>query len=288
MIPAVIPVAGLGTRSLPISKAIPKEMQPIFDRPIVQYIVEEAVASGADRIILVTSEGKEAIENHFKEMPELEKALLKANKKELHDIVYKLSRMVKIETVLQKEPLGLGHAVLMAKNAVTTSHFGVLLGDDMVDASPPGLKQLVNFHEQKNLASKGGAGVVMLMEVPDSEVSKYGICEMDPSDDGRVVRCVEKPKPTETKSRLAIAGRYLLPKEIFALLENQQTGALGEIQLTDALNALAEQGQLYGCVLKGKRFDAGDKLGFLRATIHYYIKGGYGDGVSKIIKEILG
>jgi UTP--glucose-1-phosphate uridylyltransferase len=284
MVPAVIPVAGLGTRSLPISKAIPKEMQPVYDRPIIQYIVEEAVASGSEKVILVTSKGKEAIENHFTVNPELEAALLKANKKELYDLVHKISTMVKVETTPQEEPLGLGHAVLMAKNLVTESHFGVLLGDDMMESKPPALKQLINFHESK--AKDKSAGVVLLMKVPDEDVSKYGICEV--GEDGQITRCVEKPKASETKSRFAIMGRYLLPKDIFDILENQKTGALGEIQLTDALNTLAENGRLYGCVFDGARFDAGDKLGFLKATLYYYAQGGYGAEIQKLVKEVVG
>ena len=287
MISSVIPVAGLGTRSLPASKAIPKEMLPVFDRPIIQYIIEEAVSSGAGDIIFVTSKGKKAIENHFSIDSDLEKTLLESGKKKLYDEVHRISRLIDYKTVPQEEARGLGHAVLMAKDLVPSSPFGVLLGDDMMVSDPPGLKQLIDFYHAHDL-SKNDAGVIMLMEVPESDVSKYGICEMDPNDKNRVVRCVEKPKPVETSSRFAIMGRYLLPKYIFELLESQKTGALGEIQLTDALNSLAEEGRLYGCVLKGARFDAGDRLGYLRANIHYYMKAGYSDEVRKMFGEIFG
>jgi UTP--glucose-1-phosphate uridylyltransferase len=284
---AVIPVAGLGTRSLPASKAVPKEMLPVFDRPIIQYIVEEAVASEASNIILVTSRGKSSIEDHFDISPELESILQRGNKKDLYKIVFDLSRKISVQTVRQKEALGLGHAVWTAKSLVNTSPFGVMLGDDMVEAQVPGLKQLMAKAQTigKNLAE---IGVIMLTEVSDQDVSKYGICEMDPKDSSRILRCIEKPKPSETSSRSAILGRYLLPRDIFQILENQKPGSLGEIQLTDALNVLAQQGRLYGCHLNGLRFDAGDRLGLLRANLHYYLKSSMSSDVKKLLKEMIG
>ncbi|MBN8555738.1 MAG: UTP--glucose-1-phosphate uridylyltransferase [Deltaproteobacteria bacterium] len=283
---AVIPVAGLGTRSLPASKSVPKEMLPVFDRPIIQYIVEEAVTSGAKNIVLVTSRGKSIIEDHFDIAPDLEATLKRANKNDLYKLVHDLSRMTAVQTVRQKEALGLGHAVWMAKNLIQTSPFGVMLGDDLVEAKVPGLQQLLE--KSKSLKKDvSEIGVVMLTEVPDSEVSKYGICELDPKEPGRILRCIEKPKPSDTKSRSAILGRYLLPRDIFEILEKQKPGNLGEIQLTDALNVLAEQGRLYGCYLQGLRFDAGDRLGFLRANLHYYLKSPLKSDVQNLLKEFM-
>ncbi|MDB5038349.1 MAG: UTP--glucose-phosphate uridylyltransferase [Bacteriovoracaceae bacterium] len=287
MLSTVIPVAGLGTRSLPASKVIPKEMLPVFDRPIIQYIVEESIQSGASNIIFVTSKGKTAIEDHFDISFELEHLLERTKKTDLYKGIHALSREISIQSVRQKEQLGLGHAVLMAKNLIHTGPFGVLLGDDMIDSNPAGLKQLTNTYDLVKKNQAADIGVVMLSEVPDSEVSKYGICEIKSGTDFQITRCVEKPQPHETKSRFAILGRYLLPLDTFEILESQSRGALGEIQLTDALNALAKQGRLFGCVLKGQRFDAGDRLGFLKANIHYYLKSPMAQDVKNFLKEIL-
>jgi len=285
MFPVVIPAAGYGTRSLPASKAIPKEMLTVFDRPTIQYIAEEAAASGAKSLVLVTSRGKSAIEDHFDRNIELEAILEKAKKNDLLAMVRGLSELIQIKSLRQHEMRGLGHAVLSAKPAVSTRHFGVILGDDLVDAPVPGMQQL--FNRWKEISSTGfDGGVVMLMKVEDSEVSKYGICEVE-SSSLKIQRCIEKPKPSDTNSRLAIIGRYLLPSDIFSKLENLGSGALGEIQLTDALNILAREGRLYGHILEGKRFDAGDRLGFLEASIHFAMKSGLKSEVQKLLKEIL-
>jgi UTP--glucose-1-phosphate uridylyltransferase len=283
---AVIPVAGLGTRSLPASKVVPKEMLPVFDRPIVQYIVEEAVVSGANDVLFVTSKGKNSIEDHFDSAPELERVLDRLGKTDLLHSLLALARQIEIRTVRQKEQLGLGHAVLMAKNAIANGPFAVMLGDDMIEGSPPGLRQLINFHRDLP-GSSDRIGVVMLTEVTEQEVSKYGICEVDSISSMKITRCVEKPKSSEIKSRLAILGRYFLPLDIFSILEEQPRGALGEVQLTDALNTLAKDGRLYGCILKGQRFDAGDRLGFLKANVHHYLRSPLASEVRSFLQEIL-
>lgn len=285
MFPVVIPAAGYGTRSLPASKAIPKEMLTVFDRPIIQYIVEEAVQSAARSVVLITSRGKSAIEDHFDRNLELEATLEKSKKTDLLATVRKLSEMVEIKSLRQHEMKGLGHAVLTAKPGISSPHFGVMLGDDLVEAKTPGMQQL--FNKWKELSNSGfNGGVVLLMKVPDSDVSKYGICETD-GDSLKILRCIEKPKPTETKSRLAIIGRYLLPSDIFAKLESLGSGALGEIQLTDALNLLAKEGRLYGHLLDGQRFDAGDRLGFLEATLFYAMKSNLKSDIQNLLKEKL-
>jgi UTP--glucose-1-phosphate uridylyltransferase len=284
MFPVIIPAAGYGTRSLPASKAIPKEMLTIFDKPTIQYVVEEVVRSGLDQVIFVTSRGKSAIEDHFDVSAELEAVLERSKKFDLLEMVRGLSKMVSVQSVRQKEMLGLGHAVLMAKHLVSTTHFGCALGDDLIEAPVASLKQLIDFAQKRKLMEQD-AGVVLLMNVPQSDVGKYGICELDPQT-GVVTRCVEKPKAGETSSRLAIVGRYFLPRSIFDLLEGQRKGALGEIQLTDGLNALAQKGKLYGHVLEGQRFDAGDRLGFLEATLFYALRSPLKDGVRKLMKEM--
>jgi len=283
MFPVVIPAAGYGTRSLPASKAIPKEMLTIFDRPTIQYVVEEAVRSDLERVIFVTSRGKSSIEDHFDVSAELEAALERSSKADLLESVRKLSKMISVQSVRQKEMLGLGHAVLMAKTLVASSHFACALGDDLIEAPVPGLKQLTEFAKTRGLIEQG-AGVVLLMQVPSSEVSKYGICAYDPRS-GRIDQCIEKPKAGQAPSSLAIVGRYLLPHSVFESLERQKRGALGEIQLTDALNDLAQRGKLFGHILEGRRFDAGDRLGFLEATLFYALQSPYRDRVKELLKE---
>lgn len=281
MLSAVIPVAGLGTRSLPASKALPKEMLPVFDRPIVQYVVEEAVQSGVKNLVLVTAKGKQAIEDHFDVAPELEAHLAKTQKLDLLKEMQRLSSLVKVQSVRQKQALGLGHAVGMAKNMIAEDRFLVLLGDDMIVGDKiPGAQQLVEALSGKDPHT----GAVLLMEVPESEVSKYGICEMDGD---RVLRCVEKPQPGSVKSRLAIIGRYLLPRSIFNILEKVSPGQNGEIQLTDALNVLAKDGRLVGVVLQGQRFDAGDRMGFLEANLYYYLKSPMASQVRHLMQNYL-
>jgi len=282
MFPVVIPVAGLGTRSLPASKAIPKEMLPIYDRPIIQYIVEEAAASGSKEVIFVTSKGKSALENHFDKDLEIEAILVRRQKTELLQKVRELSNLVSVQSVRQKEALGLGHAVLQAKSMISASHFFVMLGDEMTDSRPSSLDQLLSF--SKGLRSD--AGVIAVMRVADADVSKYGICELDEKT-GRILRCIEKPKPTETNSRWAITGRYLLPKDTFAKLETIKPLGSQEIQLTEALEILAKEQRLFALEYKGLRFDAGDRLGFLRANLHYYLQSSDAAATREILKEFL-
>lgn len=277
---AIIPVAGWGTRSLPASKVIPKEMMPVFDRPIIQHIVEEARASGMDKVVLVTSKGKSAIEDHFDRHLELELVLERSQKTDLLRALIDLSDLIQIQSVRQKEQRGLGHAISMGADLVSGSHFGVFLGDEMMVSDPPAMKLLIDFCRQQ----EGDAGAVLLMEVPASDVSKYGICELKGN---QVTRCVEKPKQNEIASRLALVGRYFLPKDAMEFLKTQKPGANGEIQLTDTLQKLAEQGRLYGLVFDGLRFDAGDRLGFLKANLHHYLQSQYRDEVEKMIGEFL-
>jgi len=282
--PLVIPAAGYGTRSLPASKAIPKEMCTIFDRPTIQYIVDEAVASGLRDVIFVTSRGKSSIEDHFDLNPELEALLERTGKKDLLASLQNLSRKIQVHSVRQKEMKGLGDAVLQAKALIATSHFFVALGDDLVEAPTPGLKQLFNTYAAKK-ASNSDAGVVLLMEVPESETHKYGICEID-SKTQLIQKCIEKPKAGTTTSRLAIVGRYLLPRGIFSALENSRPGAIGEVQLTDGLQALASENKLYGHILEGRRFDAGDRIGFLEATLFYALQSPLKSEVQNLLNRL--
>jgi UTP--glucose-1-phosphate uridylyltransferase len=283
MFPAVIPVAGVGTRSLPASKVVPKELLPVFDRPIIQHIVEEVVASKCSQVIFVSSKGKSLIEDHFDRQPDLEAFLEKKGKKDVLQIVQNLSQLVKVSSVRQKEALGLGHAIGMAEGMISSSHFFVLLGDEMTIASPTACQQMLQvWKEETN--SNPNAGIVILMKVPDADVSKYGICEVKGE---KINRCVEKPKPSETSSRWAITGRYLLPLSTFEKIRATRPSQNGEIQLTDALHALAEEGNLFPCFFEGERFDAGDRLGFLKANLHFYLNSSYRDELIPYLKEIL-
>lgn len=283
MIPVVIPVAGHGTRSLPASKAIPKEMLPVFDRPAVQWIVEEAVQAHCSQVVFVNSRGKEAIENHFDISPDLEAVLQKAGKQDLLKVVSQLARMIPVQSVRQKEQLGLGHAVSMAETLISSERFGVMLGDDLVDAPIPGIQQLIDAAQKL----PADAGVIMLMKVPEADLSKYGICELNESTTPfKISKCLEKPKSTETTSRWGIVGRYLLPRDLFEILKKNQRGSLGEIQLTDGLNELAKAGRLFGIPLQGNRFDVGDRLGHLRAHLHYGLKSPLGGEIKKLLKEM--
>ena len=258
----------------------------MFDRPILQWVIEEAVASGTKDVVLVTGEGKESLEAHFAPSPELEAALAATGKLDLLKTIQRISSLVNLRSVRQDEPKGLGHAVWTARDLVKQSdYFGVMLADDLVDADNPGLKQLVDFQTSQNIRGDG-AGVVMLMEVPEKDVSKYGICEFKSASSGLVSRAVEKPMVGTTSSRMAIVARYLLPRGIMEILEKCPQGPLGEIQLTDALNTLAERGKLYGYVLKGQRFDAGDRMGLLKANVHYYLKSELGPEVSEWLREL--
>jgi UTP--glucose-1-phosphate uridylyltransferase len=270
---AVFPAAGLGTRFLPATKAMPKEMLPLVDKPLIQYGVEEAIHSGIPNIIIVTGRGKSAIEDHFDVSFELEQTLETRNKRDLLKIVRDVSELIDVSYVRQKEALGLGHAVLRAKDIVGKEPFAVVLSDDVIDSEIPCLRQLLDVYEFY------GASVVALMEAPVDAISAYGVVDAEPvSHNGsrdrlfRVRNLVEKPKPADAPSNLAIIGRYVLTPEIFEAIENVPPGSGGEIQLTDALKHLLRNRPIYGYKFEGKRYDAGDKLGFLTATIEYALK----------------
>lgn len=263
----VFPCAGFGTRFFPATKVIPKEMLPLVDKPILQYGVEEARDSGMDKLIVVTSKGKDTILDHFDRTAELERSLRERGKQELLDEVDAVSRMVDIISVRQKEALGLGHAVLTARDAVGDQPFAVLLPDDVILADEPCLLQMRHVFEET------GRPVVALMEVSQAETSRYGIVagEMVGNRRFKVTDMVEKPK-INPPSRYAIIGRYILPPDIFPLLERTERGAGGEIQLTDALRDLVRDGDFYGYVFDGRRYDAGEKLGYLKATVDYALR----------------
>jgi UTP--glucose-1-phosphate uridylyltransferase len=264
----VIPAAGLGTRFLPATKAVPKELLPIVDKPTIQYIVEEAVSSGIEEVILVTARGKGSIEDHFDVSFELEETLKKKKKEDLLRMVRDLSEMVRVVAIRQKEPKGLGHAVLCAREAVGEEPFAVLLGDDIVDAAPPCLAQMMEVSRQK----KGG--VIALLRVPETETHLYGIIRGEQVDERiyQIAEMIEKPKPEQAPSNLAVIGRYVLPPEIFPILGKTPPGKGGEIQLTDALQKLARRTPLYGYEFVGDRYDAGDKVGYLQANIAFALK----------------
>ncbi|MBN8250842.1 UTP--glucose-1-phosphate uridylyltransferase GalU [Priestia flexa] len=264
---AIIPAAGLGTRFLPATKAMPKEMLPIVDKPTIQYIVEEAIESGIEDIIIVTGKGKRAIEDHFDYAPELENNLIEKEKFELLEKVRQSSN-VDIHYIRQKEPKGLGHAVWCARNFIGNEPFAVLLGDDIVQAETPSLRQLMNEYEN-TLSS-----VIGVQTVGDDQTHRYGI--VDPiSNEGRryqVNTFVEKPAPGTAPSNLAIMGRYVFTPEIFMFLEQQEIGAGGEIQLTDAIQKLNEIQRVFAYDFEGKRFDVGEKLGFIETTLEFALQ----------------
>ena len=269
---AVFPVAGLGTRFLPATKAQPKEMLPIVDKPIIQYGVEEALAAGCNQIIMITGRGKTAIEDHFDVSYELEKILEEKNKTDLLKIVRQISDMIHVAYVRQKEALGLGHAVLTARELVGNEPFAVLLADDVIDAEVPALKQMMGVFEQTQCS------VIATQIVEGEAISAYGVLDVKPADGhsgGRlyeVLNMVEKPSLEEAPSNLAIIGRYILTPAIFDVLTKTPVGKGGELQLTDALRLLLKQEKVYAYVYEGKRHDAGDKLGFLKATIEFALK----------------
>lgn len=281
---AVIPVAGLGTRFLPATKAIPKEMLTIVDRPTIQYIVEEVVASGIEEVILVTSEGKSAIENHFDYNFELETVLIEKKKKELCEELCNISNLIDVVSVRQKKPLGLGHAIWTARNVVGNEPFAVLLGDDLVlSKEKPCCQQMLELFEDVQ------ESIVAIQRVPAHETQNYGIVEGMPYRDRtyRVERMVEKPQPGTTDSDMAIIGRYILRPEIFDLLGKTTPGHGGEIQLTDALLALSQQRAMYAYEFEGTRFDAGDKLGYLKAIIAFGLRHTViGEKFKEHIKEV--
>jgi len=270
---AVFPAAGLGTRFLPATKSQPKEMLPLVDKPVIQYVIEEAMSSGIDNIIIVTGRGKNAIEDHFDVSYELEKILESRGKTELLDQVRAISKMVSISYVRQKEALGLGHAILVARPLVGDEPFAVLLGDDIIDAEVPCTQQMISVFE------KYGSSVLATQVVDGPDISRYGVIKGKPVENGpnsdriyQVEDLVEKPPSAEAPSNLAIIGRYILTPEIFEVLEQTRADTGGEIQLTNGLRLLREKQLIHAYRFEGKRYDAGDKLGFLKATVEFALK----------------
>jgi len=266
---AVIPVAGLGTRFLPATKAIPKEMLTIVDRPTIQYIVEEVVASGIDQIVFITSEGKSAIENHFDYNFHIDAVLKEKNKITLGEEINNISNLIDVVSVRQKKPLGLGHAIWTARNVIGDEPFMVLLGDDMVLSQVPCAKQMISLFDEVN------ESIVAIQRVDSSQTYQYGIVEGvedDRENTFRITRMVEKPPPGTTDSDMAIIGRYILMPEIFDILSTTTPGHGGEIQLTDALLALTKKRAMYAYEFEGTRYDAGDKMGYLKAIIAYGLR----------------
>ena len=265
---AIIPAAGLGTRFLPATKAQPKEMLPIVDKPTIQYIIEEAIASGIEEILIITGRNKKAIEDHFDKSIELEMELAKSGKEDLLELVKDISDMVDIHYIRQKEPKGLGHAIYCAKAFVGNEPFAVLLGDDVVDSEKPCLKQLMDCYAEYKTSILG------VQTVETKNVNKYGIIDGIHIEDRvyKVKDLVEKPSIESAPSNLAILGRYIITPQIFDILENTKPGKGGEIQLTDALKTLISSEAMYAYNFEGRRYDVGDKLGFLEATVEYAMK----------------
>jgi UTP--glucose-1-phosphate uridylyltransferase len=261
---AIIPAAGLGTRFLPVTKAMPKEMLPIVDKPTIQYIVEEAIASGIEDIIIVTGKGKRAIEDHFDHAFELEANLIEKEKFDLLEKV-RVSSDIDIHYIRQKQPLGLGHAIWCARNFIGNEPFAVLLGDDVVQSETPCLKQLINQYNSTF------SSVIGVMEVPDSEVHRYGVIDPISTDTPlmQVSKFIEKPSREEAPSNFAIIGRYILTPEIFCFLEQKKTGKGGEIQLTDAIEELNTIQRVFAFRFEGKRYDVGNQMGFIETTIDF-------------------
>jgi UTP--glucose-1-phosphate uridylyltransferase len=265
---AVIPVAGLGTRFLPATKTVPKELLPIVDIPSIQYVVQEAVDAGIEEIIFVTGRGKDAIEDHFDEAPELEQLLIERGNHEMAQTLRKIAEMTEVVSVRQKKPLGLGHAVLCARDLVGDEPFAVMLADDLIESEVPGIRQLLDIFEETS------ESVIALMEVPQSEVHQYGVIKGTEIKKRlyQVDATVEKPLAKDAPSRMAIIGRYVLRPEIFRILQNLTPGRGGEIQLTDGLAQLVRERKIFGCEFVGDRYDIGDKFGFVRATVAYALK----------------
>jgi len=265
---AVIPVAGLGTRFLPATKTVPKELLPIVDVPSIQYVVQEAVDAGIQEIIFVTGRGKDSIEDHFDEAPELEQILLDRGQAATVEMLRRIAEMTEVVSVRQKKPLGLGHAVLCARDLVGEEPFAVMLADDLIDADTPCIRQLVEIFTETD------ESVVALMKVPLEEVHQYGVIK------GKELKrrlyaveaTVEKPAAKDAPSQMAIIGRYVLRPEIFSILQNLPAGRGGEIQLTDGLSRLVQERKIFGCEFTGERYDIGDKFGFVRATVAYALK----------------
>lgn len=264
----IIPAAGLGTRFLPATKAQPKEMLPIVDKPTIQYIIEEAVASGITDIIIITGRGKRSIEDHFDKSYELESTLADKGKWEELEEIQSISNLANIHYIRQKEPLGLGHAVLCARSFIGDSPFAVMLGDDLIDSNIPCLKQLIASYEEFS------SPILGVQRVNREDTGKYGIVQNAPQNGPchRVKGLVEKPEPSHAPSDLAIMGRYVLTPEIFTYLENLGPGAGGEYQLTDAINQYSTEHPVYAHEFVGERYDIGDKFGFIRATIDFALK----------------
>jgi UTP--glucose-1-phosphate uridylyltransferase len=266
---AVFPAAGLGTRFLPATKASPKEMLPLVDKPLIQYGVEEAIASGIEQVILVTGRGKTAIEDHFDVSKELEMLLEEKGKKQLLREVREISSMVDFAYVRQKEALGLGHAILCARTMVGDEPFAVFLGDDIIDSRVPAMRQLIDVHRRYH------ASVLAVVRVPRTQISAYGVIDPERMGEERLYRVrdlVEKPPIDRAPSELAVIGRYVLDPRVFARLAETKPGKGGEIQLTDGLRALLADEPIYAVEIEGERYDAGDKLGFLKATVSFALK----------------
>lgn len=265
---AVFPVAGLGTRFLPATKASPKEMLPLVDKPLIQYVVEEAIEGGIKEIVMITGRGKNAIEDHFDISFELEHTLRGKNQNGLLEEVQRISNLVDFCYIRQKEPLGLGHAILRAKDVIGNEPFAVLLGDDIIYSDIPAIKQLIDVYEEYH------SSIIAVEEVEKRDISNYGVIEPKEVANGvyRISNLVEKPSPDKAPSNLAIIGRYILTPEIFNILENTKAGRGGEIQLTDGLKGMLSHQVIYGYKFKGKRYDAGNKLGFLKATVEFALR----------------
>lgn len=281
---AIIPAGGMGTRFLPATKAQPKEMLPLIDKPAIQYIVEEAVQSGIESIVIVSGRHKRAIEDHFDKSYELEAELEARNNETMLSVVRSISQLADIYYVRQKEPLGLGHAVLCARRFIADEPFAVLLGDDILTSEPPCLRQMIDIYEQTD------SSVVAVMEVPWDQTHKYGIVDIDPGQRVAPVRdIVEKPAPGQAPSNYAVVGRYVLHPSIFGLLEVAKPGKAGEIQLTDSLQELNRLSSLTAFRFDGRRHDVGDKLGFVQATIDFALeREDLADDVRRYLLERLG
>ncbi len=281
---AVLPVAGLGTRVLPASKVIPKEMLPLVDKPTLQYIVEEAVSAGIEEIIFVTSRSKRSIEDHFDVFPELEAVLERKGKKRELEELRRIEKMASYVAVRQPQPLGLGHAILCAKDLVGNEPFVVMLGDDLVAPETPCLPRMIELHERY------GGTVISLFVSPPEQISAFGVAAVEEieNDVVKINFLVEKPKPEEAPSDLAVAGRYVLTPDIFALLEQTRPGAGGEIQLTDAMQLQAAAGDCYGLRFTGIRYDTGTPLGYLTTSIAYALKRPeIADGLREYMQQVL-
>ncbi|MCR2807064.1 UTP--glucose-1-phosphate uridylyltransferase GalU [Paenibacillus soyae] len=281
---AVIPAGGMGTRFLPATKAQPKEMLPLIDKPAIQYIVEEAVRSGIESIVIISGRHKRAIEDHFDKSYELEAELEARNNETMLQVVREISHLADIYYVRQKEPLGLGHAVLCARRFIADEPFAVLLGDDILTSEPPCIKQMIDVYEESE------SSVVAVMEVPWDQTHKYGIVDIEPGKRVAPVRdIVEKPAPGQAPSNYAVVGRYVLHPSIFGLLEAAKPGKAGEIQLTDSLQELNRRSSLTAMRFDGRRHDVGDKLGFVQATIDFALdRADLADDVRRYMLERLG